>query len=182
MMPGYPSQSIFAGRNHKMKRTWYVLYVKPRTEKKVVEWMKFYRFFYHLPLYLKIRKVQRRKVRVYLPLFPGYVFTRLNPDERLTILKTNLIISTIQVDKPRKMIHQLRQIKNATRNGPVVKVHHSFKEGDLVKITSGAFRGVEGVVKREGAKATLCLNCEILGASVEVAVSPADVEKVESQT
>lgn len=163
-------------------RTWYVLHVKPRTEKKVVEWLDFYRFFRHLPVYLKIRKVQRRKVRILMPLFRGYVFTHLKPAERLTMLQTNLIVKTIEIIEPRKVIHQLRQIKNATRRKKVIKVAHTFKEGDFVKITQGPMRGVEGYVKREGAKATLCLNCEILGLSVEVAVSPEDLVYVKKVT
>ena len=31
------------------KRDWYVLHVKPRTEKKVAKYLAFYRFFCHLP-------------------------------------------------------------------------------------------------------------------------------------
>jgi len=163
-----------------MKRDWYVFYVKPRTEKRVVEWMDFYKFFRHLPLWTKVTRVQRRKVRRQLPVFPGYVFTRLLPDERVTMLKTNLVVKTILVQNARLMIHQLRQIKNATRNVPVVRISHTFKEGDLVRVTSGALRGTEGYVKRDGPRATLCLNCDILGATVEVAISPADLEKVEN--
>ena len=34
-------------------------------------------------------------------------------------------------------------------------------------------------MKREGAKAAICLNVEILGAAVEVEISPNDVEKAE---
>ena len=159
-----------------MKRDWYVLHVKPRTEKKVAQWLGFYGYFCHLPLYKKVMKVQRRKVRRFLPVFPGYVFTRLLPDERLTILKTNLVVKTIFVQQPRTMIHQLRQIKNATKSDRNVKVSHNFHPGDIVRIKSGVMRGVEGVVKREGANATLCINVDILSATVEVSISPAELE------
>ena len=83
--------------------TWYVLHVKPRTEKKVVEYLRSYGYFRHLPVYTKITKVQRRKVRRELPLFPGYVFTKLFPDERIKMLQTNLLVNTIKVLEPRKM-------------------------------------------------------------------------------
>ncbi len=158
------------------KRAWFVLKVKPRTEKKAAKWMAFYRFFCHIPFYTKITKVQRRKVKRLLPLFPGYVFTRLYPDERLAMLKTNIVVNTIYVKQPRLMIHQLRQIKNATRRRPVHRIEHQFKAGDLVKITGGPMRGVEGIVKREGPQATLCLNVDILGVTVEVAISPEELE------
>ena len=163
-----------------VRRTWYVLHVKPRTEKKVMEFLRSYGYFRHLPTYTKTTKVQRRKVKRELPLFPGYVFTKLFPDERIKMLQTNLLVNTIRVLEPRKMIHQLRQISHAGRNNPEMRPSHSFKAGDYVRVKYGPLRGTEGYVKREGSHATLCLNVEILGASVEISISPEDLEKKES--
>lgn len=162
-----------------MKRPWFVLHVKPRTEKKVMTYLERYNCFRHLPVWIKITKVQRRKVRRELPLFPGYVFTRLSPDERLAVLRTNLIVRTIAVPHPREMIHQLRQIARAGRAAPLIRPAHPFKQGDYVRVAAGPLRGTEGYVKYEGAQASLCLNVEILGAAVELSVSPDDLEKVE---
>ena len=161
------------------RRFWYVLHVKPRTEKKMMEFLRSYRCYRYLPLYLKITKVQRRKVRRELPLFPGYVFSKLNADERLKILQTNLVVHPIFVARPREMIHQLRQISRAARGLPDMHpVMYTFKEGDYVRVKYGPLHGTEGYVRREGAHATLCLNVEILGAAVEISISPSDVEKI----
>ncbi len=168
-----------AGQARLVKRQWFVLHVKPRTEKRVVEFLKTYGFFHHLPVYVKVTKVQRRKVRRELPLFPGYVFTRLFPDERMKMLQTNLLVSTIPVTQPRTMIHQLRQIAHAARHQPEFRPACPFKVGDYVRVAYGPLRGTEGYVRREGAHATLCLNVDMLGAAVEVSVSPADLEKAE---
>ena len=162
-----------------MKRDWFVLHVKPRTEKKVMAYLERYGYFRHLPSYVKITKVQRRKVRRELPLFPGYVFTRLLPEERIKMLQTHLLVNTIPVKQPRTMIHQLRQIAHASRGEPEMRPVHPFKAGDYVRVIYGPMRGTEGYVKREGPHARLCLNVEILGAAVEVAISPADIEKVQ---
>ena len=151
-------------------RDWYVLHVKPRTEKKVM--------FRHLPVYIKVTKVQRRKVRRELPIFPGYVFAHLSPEERLAVLKSNLIVHSISVPDPREMIHQLRQIAHAGRGTTEMRPTNPFKEGDYVRVKYGPMHGTEGYVKREGAKATIVLNVEALGTAVEVSVSPEDVELV----
>ena len=162
------------------RRAWFVLHVKPRTEKKAVLFLRRYGCFYHLPVYLKVTKVQRRKVKRELPVFPGYVFTRLSADERLDMFKTNLLVRAIYVPRPREMIHQLRQVARALKGLPDLRpVQHLFKEGDYVRVLYGPLRGTEGYVKREGAHATLCLNVEILGASVEISIAPSDVEKVD---
>ena len=159
-----------------MGRSWYVLHVKPRTEKKVMLYLARYGCFRYLPLVAKVYKVQRRKVRRDVPVFPGYVFARLSPDERVEMLKTNLLVHTIFVTRPREMIHQLRQVEHASRLPSEVRRANPFKAGDYVRVTAGPMRGIEGYVKREGSKATICLNVEILGAAVEISISPDDVE------
>lgn len=162
-----------------MKRDWFVLHVKPRTEKKVAKYLHEYGYFCHLPLYMKVTKVQRRKVRRHLPLFPGYVFTKLYPDERIKMLQTNLIVKTIFAKQPRRMIHQLRQIVHASRGDTTMLTVEMCKVGDYVKVVSGPMRGAEGYIQRKGRESALCLNVEILGVAVEVAVSPYDVEKID---
>ena len=168
--------------NRPLKRDWYVLHVKPRTEKKVARYLQTYRFFHHLPLFVKVTKVQRRKVRRELPVFPGYVFSKLFPDERIKMLTTNLIVRTIAVAHPRKMIHQLRQVENVSKG--IVNEFRTiplFKEGEYVRIVSGPFRGTEGYVMRTGREAKLYLNVDILGNAIEVSISPVDVEKIEGK-
>jgi transcription antitermination factor NusG len=154
--------------------------VKPRTEKKVMTWLAHYGYFRYLPLLVKVTKVQRRKVRRELPLFPGYVFTRLSPDDRVKMLRTNLLVRTIPVPRPREMIHQLRQINRATRATlqEMKKLSCTFKSGDYVRIKSGPLRGTEGYVRYDGEQATICLNVEALGAGVALTISPSDVEKI----
>lgn len=160
-----------------MKRDWYVLHVKPRTEKKVRGFLAVFEFFHYLPTYLKITRVQRRKVRRELPLFPGYVFTRLLPEERLKMLQTNYIVRTIKVDHPRKMIHQLRQIRRAGKAAPErLRPSHIFKEGEYVRVTTGPFYGTEGYVKRVNGVASIVLNLDILGQAVEVSIDAQDLE------
>lgn len=159
---------------------WYALHVKPRTEKKVFEWLEHYRCWRHLPLYMKVRKVQRRKVRRYLPLFPGYVFARLSWDNRRNMLGTNLIVRTIPLLDARLTIHQLRQVSRVSKKaGPEMKkLARTFKAGDYVRVKFGPFMGTEGYVKRDGDRTMLVLNVEMLGAAVEVSVSPDNIERI----
>ena len=96
------------------------------------------------------------------------------------MLKTNLIVRTITVTNPRQMIHQLRQVNRATKSASEIRRVNPFKAGDYVRVRLGPMRGMEGYVRREGPNATICLNVEILGTAVEMAISPDEVEKVET--
>ncbi len=161
------------------ERRWYVIHVKPRTEKKVVAYLDRYRCFRHLPLRVVVRKVQRRKVRRELPVFPGYVFARMSFDDRSMMFRSNLLVRTIEIPNPRETIHQLRMLRKGLRTGEQLKVlAHTFHKGDKVRMKYGPMRGTEGYVKRDGERALLYLNVDILGSTVELTVSPSDVEKV----
>ena len=78
--------------------------------------------------------------------------------------------------RPREVVHQLRQINRASRLTPALMPTATFKAGDHVKVVSGPFRGVEGYVRREGAKSTIVLNVDILGQAVETSISIVDCE------
>ena len=155
-----------------------MLHVKPRTEKKMVVFLSHDRLWHYLPLWTKVRRVQRRKVRTEVPVFPGYVFARLDSASRVAMLKTNLIVRVIQVQNERMLIHQLRQVVHAGRRATEVRRVPIFKKGDLVRVTQGPFYGVEGYIRRDTGGTSVVLNVDILGQAVAVTISPSDCEKV----
>ena len=159
------------------RRIWYVLHVKPRTEKKVDEFLSALRVFHYLPLLKKVSKVQRRRVVRYLPMFPGYVFARLFPDERRRVQDTRQIVHAIEVPFPRQMIHQLRQVRRAGVLPVDLRVVQSFEAGEYVRVVSGPLRGLEGQVVRRGAESKLILSVDILGRALEASVLPTDLQK-----
>lgn len=162
-----------------MKRRWYVLHVKPRTEKKAEEWLKIFRLWHYLPIYEKVTRVQRRKVVRRIPVFPGYVFACMNGDERLKMLRTQLVVRIIDVPRQRELIHQLRQVAKAGKRGAEMRTVEKFAVGDLVRVVQGPFYGIEGYIKRDDGKATIVLNVEILGQAVAVSITPDCCQKVE---
>ena len=161
------------------RRTWYVLHVKPRAEKKVDDFLAALRVFHYLPLLRKETRVQRRKVVRFLPAFPGYVFTRLSQEERAQVFGTRNIVRTIPVAQPRRMIHQLRQVEHALRLPADLRVVEHFTEGECVKIVSGPLCGLEGQVRRVGDSASIVLSVDILGRAIEASVDLRDVKRLE---
>ena len=164
--------------DERKKRIWYVLHVKPRTEKKAFDWLKRMNAFRYLPLWKKTTRVQRRKVTRELPLFPGYVFTRLNADERLQMLGSHLVVQMILVPQPRQMIHQLRQIAHAGKLPGDLHPVEEFQTGEFVRVKAGPFMGIEGYVRRKGKAASIVIKLDILGQAVETSIDPCDLEKV----
>ena len=100
----------------------------------------------------------------------------MSPDERVQALRSNLVVVTIPIDRPREVIHQLRQVVRATKNAHELKsVPMAGKTGKLVRIKSGPMAGLEGYVVNHGGSFSVVVNMEALGTAIEVAVSPEDL-------
>ncbi len=65
---------------------WYAAYTFPRHEKRVAEHLVGRGVEFFLPQYETVRRWKDRRVRLSLPLFPGYVFVHVPLGERLRVL------------------------------------------------------------------------------------------------
>src|SRR5580704_819554 len=66
---------------------WYAAYTSANKEKRVAHELERRSVDCYLPLYGSVRRWKDRRVRLELPLFPGYVFVRVALHERLRVLQ-----------------------------------------------------------------------------------------------
>jgi transcription antitermination factor NusG len=57
-----------------------------------------------------------------------------------------------------------------------------FTVGEKVRITSGPFRNVVGIIVRDAGKTSVALNVDILGQAALISIDPNDCEPVKSTT
>lgn len=157
-------------------QTWKVLFVKPRTEKKVTEYCTLYGLPFYLPLREKSHVVQRRKVTVKLPVFPGYVFVKFAAPQRLQLLQTNLLVRILEPENPRRMLRDLIMVRRALKANPALTAAKPLAKGRLVRIVSGPFMGVEGRVARMAGTLKVVLNVDMIGQAVSVTAEADQVE------
>ncbi len=157
---------------------WQVLFLKPRTEKKVAEVCVAYRIPHYLPLRTVPRTCQRRTFTVSLPLFPGYLFAALTQETRLPVLRTNHIVRFLQPDSSIHLLRDLVQIRRALTLTPDLKPVPQLRQGQRVRITAGALQGAEGVVNRLAGSMRVILTVDLIGMGVAVTVTRADIELI----
>ena len=159
--------------------SWTVLHTRPRCEKKVAEICKLGNISYYLPLRTDVRKYQRREVEITNPLFPGYIFANLSPQQRLAILKTNNILRTLPARNQRRLKRELVYVRQALRKAPSLKALPQIKEGMHVHIKSGSFRGIEGTATRLATKTRVRISVNLIGQYVAVMVKKTDLEIID---
>src|ERR1700721_3809523 len=71
---------------------WYALQVRARQELGVADYLQGKNYEWFLPLYKRRKRWSDRIKEADAPLFPGYLFCRLNLQDRLPILKTPGVI------------------------------------------------------------------------------------------
>lgn len=157
---------------------WQVLFLKPRTEKKVAQICAIHAIPCYLPLRTVPRVSQRRKFMVTLPLFPGYLFAALNQETRVHVLRTNHVIRTLAPTHSIRLLRDLVQVRRALVLAPDLKSVPQLIQGQRVRITTGPLQGSEGVVNRLASSMRVILAVDLIGMGVSVTVSRADVEPI----
>ena len=167
-------------RRAREESRWYAAYTAPRHEKRVAQQMLGYRIDCFLPLYKSIRRWKDRRKQLELPLFPGYVFVRIELGDRLRVLGSPGVVQIVSFNgKPAPLpdaeIEALRSglIKNAW-----IEPHPYLKIGRRVRLHSGPMAGVEGIVVRRKDKFRVVLSIDLIMRSVAVEVDEADIEPV----
>jgi transcription antitermination factor NusG len=163
-----------------MDPAWFAIWTRSRHEKIVRDQLeKKSDVDVFLPTIGKWSRWKDRKKKIDWPLFPGYVFARFVPDERVGILKVDGVVQIISNNGimsaiPDEEIDSIRTlVESELAYDPVPLI----KEGDMVKVTSGPLKGVIGrLVTKKGASARLVLSVDLIGQAVSVEVDAADVK------
>ncbi|ATP56087.1 antitermination protein NusG [Pedobacter ginsengisoli] len=133
-----------------MPRRWYVIYTRPRWEKKVDELLK----LQGITSYCPTRKVKNqwadRVKEVELPIFNSYVFVFINPREELKVRVTLGVLNFVYyMGKPAQVRDSvIEDIKHCLEVFPDTEVlaMQYLEVGDRVKIKEGLMNLKEGKV------------------------------------
>src|SRR2546430_13527103 len=74
---------------------WYAVYTNANHEKRVTQQLEQRSIEHLLPLYESVRRWKDRRVRLQMPLFPGYVFVRLALRDRVELLQIPGIVRLV---------------------------------------------------------------------------------------
>ena len=147
-----------------------VYHVRPRSEKGVARQLRSRGVAHFLPQFERRQRYQRRLVRSYLPLFPGYVFVVGNENDGQATADLKELVGILKVDDQRQIETELRNIHCLLRAGLPVTREERLQPGSLAKIVSGPLAGLCGQVikNRQGLRFVLHVQFLQQGVSLEV--------------
>lgn len=160
------------------ERRWYAAYTCANHEKRVLDQLDRRSIESFLPVYGSIRRWKDRKVRLELPLFPGYIFIRLALCDQLRILEVPSVVRLVgfggkALELPAAEIENLRA---AMGRHARIEPYPYLCAGRRVCVTSGPLAGLTGIVIRRKGMSRLVLSVDQILRSAIAEIDATDVE------
>ena len=163
------------------KRSWYLIFTKPRQENLARENLERQGFVTYLPLAQQTRRRNGRYIKTIEPYFPRYVFIQLNTDTdnwapiRSTIGVSQMIrFGGVPAVVPDELITCLKE--NDDPNGIQQMTQQEMSPGDRVVIVNGPFSGYRGIYQQQKSAERVAVLLEIVGKNAELTLSAHDLQ------
>ena len=179
-IPPFDSQSGVLLSADYVESRWYAAYTCANHEKRVREQLEQRSVESFLPLYETIRRWNDRRMRLQLPLFPGYLFVRIASVDRLRVLQVPGIVRIVGFNGQLTALpdQEIESLKKGLASGIQAEPHPFLTTGRRVRVNRGPFEGTQGILLRRKGKQRLVLSVELIMRSVVIDVDIADVEPV----
>ena len=163
-----------------MSTSWFVVQTQARAEAKARRHLINQGFVTYMPVYRRHVRHARRNEIVLRPLFPSYLFVRLDPE----LHRWRSINGTIGVRQilghgetpryvPNRIIDEI--VAREDETGAVKLAPPIFNPGQAVRLAEGAFADVSGLFEEMRDEHRAVLLISLLGRKVQVYVPAAEV-------
>lgn len=163
-----PAETVDFSRNG--RTNWFALHVRSNFERtaSTILCNKGYQEF--LPTYRSRRRWSDRVKEEDVPLFPGYLFCRLDQNDRLPVLSTRGVVGIVGTGKSPVPVEgaELQAIWRVTHSDLAVNPWPHLNVGETVVIESGPLSGLEGVLLECKNQRRLVVSVTLLQRSVAV--------------
>lgn len=176
----YPDPPGPSPSNPNILPAWFAVATQPRYEKKVDRLLKGREVEAYLPTYSSKRSWKNRQtVTLDLPLFPSYIFARIHPQQRGSVLSVPGVVSI--VGGPRSFTPISDSYIETLRTGLALRrilPHAGAEIGDRVRIVTGPFAGVHGVLVQLRSQSKVVVEIETIHQFMSLEIADDEIEIV----
>lgn len=157
---------------------WYVAYTYANHEKRAAEQMEQKGVEHFVPMYESLRQWKDRQKRVRLPLFPGYVFLRVAPRDRLQVLQLPSVVRFVGFGGQPHAVPEVEiaALRRCSIRELSLEPYPYFQAGTRVTIKAGPLQGLEGRIIRKKNRLRFVISLDLIKRSAAVDVGAADLE------
>ena len=162
------------------RQPWYALRVRSNHERVAAMHLREQGYEEFSPAYKSESQWSDRKKTVERFLFPGYVFCRLNPDDRLPVLMMPGVVNVVGFGNQPAAIpeSEIEHVRTMVRSGLLVTPWPFLSVGQTVVLEHGPLAGVEGILQQIKKTFRLVVSVQMLQRSVSTEVDRAWVRPI----
>jgi transcription antitermination factor NusG len=160
---------------------WHVVYTRPKSERKVAAKIADMGIESYLPMYKVVRQWSDRKKRLIVPLFPNYVFVKVNTLCRGYLFSIKELVRFVSIEQKPVVVreNEITTIQRILCEDVEVLPEEYFQEGMRVRIGQGQFAGLEGVIAKRCSKTRLIIKIDGLMKAFSINLSACHVEMLD---
>lgn len=157
---------------------WFVAHTRPRREKKLVEYCRRQSIAATLPCYSSAHKYRGKTAVFQKPLFPGYVFLRMEPRHKDAVRQNDHVANLLEVFDQQTFERQLQDILLALEAQVGVRLAPAIGQGMRVRIKAGPLQGIEGWVEDRYGMSTVLLRLDFINQAAAVKIDADSLEPI----
>jgi transcription antitermination factor NusG len=157
---------------------WYAVYTCAHHEKTIAAQFVQRSIEQFLPLYETVRQWKDRRVRLMLPLFPGYIFVRVAASQQLRVLQTPSVVRFVSFNgKPAPLPEtEILTLQRGLRSGVRAEPHPYLTAGRSIRVKAGPLCGLTGKLVRKKENYRVVISVESIRRAIICEVPLEDVE------
>jgi transcription antitermination factor NusG len=177
----YPLHSPIAIADKDEGKKWYAIYTRSRHEKVAHEILNDKCVETFLPLREFVSHWKDRKKKVESPLFPGYLFTRINLSEDFTkVISSKGVVKVLGTNGTPVPVsdEEVDSVKTLLKSGLKYDPYPYLNSQTKVIVVNGPLQGITGKIMARLGKYKLLISVELIKRSISVEIDVKDVEPI----
>ncbi|MBN1571544.1 MAG: UpxY family transcription antiterminator [Acidobacteria bacterium] len=169
------ANSLFAPR-------WYALYTRSRFEKKMLGELTDRSIEVFLPMREVISRWKDRKKRIWIPLFPGYIFVNHvdTPENRFRILNIPGAVRFVGFEGRANPIpeEQIEYVRKFLEASIAIDPYPYIQVGTRVEVIAGPLKGIRGILVEKRGRFRFVIQVDLIRQAVSAEIDASDVRPV----
>lgn len=165
--------------NSQQQSRWYALYTRSRFEKRMLSELTDRRVEVFLPMREVLSRWKDRKKRVWLPLFPGYLFVHHvdSAENRYRILNLPGAVRFIGLHGHADPVpeEQILAIRRFLESHMSLDPYPYVQVGTRVEVVAGPLAGIHGILVEKRGRYRFVLQVDLIRQAVSIEINAADV-------
>ena len=162
-----------------VKPQWYALYTRSRFEKKMLTELSDRNIEVFLPMREVLSRWKDRRKKVWMPMFPGYIFVNHvnTPENRYRILNIPGAVRFVSQEGYAAPVpeEQIEYVRKFLESSIAVDPYPYMRVGSRVEVIAGPLKGIQGILIEKRGKFRFVVQVDLIRQAISVEIDASDV-------